>query len=97
MHSHAFCNAHSDSGNLAIAFLIANPYARAFAIALGWNSKLQTDIDKGSLNFADKSHDVVAVLQFNNGVANDLTEAMPGDFSATIDINHGSAIERALI
>ena len=86
MHGGSTGDADSDGGNFSLALLIHNPDAGTASYSNTCDAKLCTYSDKTGFNFSDEADELVGVCKADNGISHQLAWAMPGNFSATIDI-----------
>jgi hypothetical protein len=56
------------------------------------NDPWSTPFNEGGFDFANKSNELGWFCKTNNGIPNNLSKTMPGDFSATIYIDHRCSI-----
>jgi hypothetical protein len=95
MHGCSRGYANADSGNLSLALFIDYPDTRAPINAHSIDSKFFADLNKAGLDLTDKADQLVRIAQSNDGIANELTWAVPGDFPSAVHIENSRAISWA--
>ena len=97
MHRYTLCYTNADGCNFSITLCITKPDARAITILLAMETKIGKYIDKRFLDHADKVNNLISVSQLNDWIANQLTFAMPCNFSSAINIDHRSSVAGAFV
>jgi hypothetical protein len=72
------------------------PMAAIFHAA-GAQAQLVADGYQCFLDAADVLHHVYRVRQLDDGIADQLSGAVPGDLAASVDVHHRGAVVRALL
>jgi hypothetical protein len=96
VHRGVFGNAYSDGSNFHVGSSNWSPDPRATLYSLGGKSKVSADINKHLLKPANVSDNVNWVWKSHNGVANQLTGAVPRYFATAINIDYLCTVDWAL-